>query len=544
MSFMDVLKIQFPTEEAKEEDLNEVKEEMEVLEPQTLSSLKTNSELMGYYKTIKNSLSEIVGEQIKYNKDEKEARETTNNGRKEKGRKPLVVRNSAKLDLQDPLNPKERMTFDIPLKGITEAKIGKIVLGELLESIKAKVKRYSEGTIMQPKEKEVVAEEPKIPRVKEINDFVNSGENRENTSFDIEKLSAVLLDIEKTIQENTPPTQDLSMLLDLGKLRSPIVVAIDSAKSIIDKVQGRNADTMNRLRILLQDIRKSDLVAVPYKRKLTPHIKSLEELKNLTFTIKGHTVQPATINKVKELRDMLVQLNKNRNTNYDVVKAMGRGATAKNNYSFLKNVSKNTQSIFYNYVKAGTDFLSPLRQKNNKIRYFKDDATTDNEKKRYGELEKVGKEIHSLLNLEDSPASLNQKYLDDLESARKEGKSSFTINDGVEPLEVIIDGLEPKDVEDYILFIAKENGNDSLLEELMQTYQSLTGIVIDVAENKKMRKELAKLRKEVLASVTQSEDQRTDLNRLLDDVRESGLEPMEITDSLASERKKQKEEEE
>ena len=96
MSFMDVLKIQFPTEEAKEEDLNEVKEEMEVLEPQTLSSLKTNSELMGYYKTIKNSLSEIVGEQIKYNKDEKEARETTNNGRKEKGRKPLVVRNSAK----------------------------------------------------------------------------------------------------------------------------------------------------------------------------------------------------------------------------------------------------------------------------------------------------------------------------------------------------------------------------------------------------------------------------------------------------------------
>jgi len=544
MSFMDILKVQFPTEEDKEEELNEVKEEMEVLEPQTLSSLKTNSELMGYYKKIKNSLSETISEQIKYNKDEEEAREKTNNGRKEKDRKPLVVRNSVELDLQDPLNPKERMTFNIPLKGITEAKIGKIVLGELLESIKEKVKRYSEGTVMQPKEKEVVAEEPKTPRAKEINDFVNSGEGRENTSFDIDKLSAVLLDMKKTIQENTPSTQDLSMLLDLGKLRLPIVIAIDSAKSIIDKVQGRNADIMNKLRILLQDIKESDLVAAPYKRKLTPHIKSLEELKNLTFTIKGHTVQPATLTKVKELRDMLVQLNKNRNTNYDVVKTMGRGATAKNNYSFLKTVGKNTESIFYNYVKAGTDFLSPLRQKNNKIRYLKNNANTDKENQRYDELEKVGKEIHSLLSLEDSPANLNQKYLDDLESARKEGKSSFTINDGVEPLEVIIEGLETKDIKDYILLIAKENGNDSLLEELMQTYQSLTGIVIDVAENKKMRKELAKLRKEVLASVTQSEDRRTDSDRLLDDVRESGLEPMEITDSLASERKEQKEEEE
>lgn len=514
MSFMDILKIQFPTEEDKEEELNEVKEEMEVLEPQTLSSLKTNSELMGYYTTIKDKVTVLVDaeKEEEYPKD------------------------SVTYEGQDPLSRKERMSFDIPLKGITEAKIGKIVLGELLESIKAKVKRYSEGTVMQPKEKEVVAEEPKIPRVKEINDFVNSGEDRENTSFDIEELSAVLLDIEKTIQE----TSDLSMLLDLQKLLS----AIDSAKSIIDKVQGRNTDIMNKLRILLQDIRQSDLVTAPYKRKLTPHIKSLEELKNLTFTIKGHTVQPATINKVKELRDMLVQLNKNRNTNYDVVKAMGRGATGKNNYSFLKNVSKNTQSIFYNYVKAGTDFLSPLRQKNNKIRYFKDDATTDNEKKRYGELEKVGKEIHSLLNLEDSWASLNEKYLKMFNSAMEAGESSITITDGVEPLEVIIEGLETKDIEDYILLIAKENGNDSLLEELMQTYQSLTGIVIDVAENKKMRKELAKLRKEVLASVRQSEDRSTDSDRLLDDVRESGLEPMEVTDSLASERKKQKEEEE
>jgi len=497
MSFMDILKVQFPTEEDKEEELNEVKEEMEVLEPQTLSSLKTNSELMGYYKKIKNSLSETISEQIKYNKDKEEAREKTNNGRKEQGRKPLVVRNSVELDLQDPLNPKERMSFDIPLKGITEAKIGKIVLGELLESIKAKVKRYSEGTVMQPKEKEVVAEEPKIPRAKEINDFVNSGEDRENTSFDIEKLSAVLLDIEKTIQETSSSSQDLSMLLDLQKLLS----AIDSAKSIVDKVEGKNTDIMDNLRILLQDIRQSDLVKVPYKRKLTPHIKSLEELKNLVLSIKGHTVQPATLTKVKELRDMLVQLNKKRNTNYDVVKVMGRGATGKNNYSFLKTVGKNTESIFYNYVKAGTDFLSPLRQKNNANKYRKNNANTDTENQRYDELEKVGKEIHSLLNLKDSWTSLNEEYLKKFNSAMKEGKSSFTITDGVEPLEVIIEGLETKDIKDYILLIAKENGNDTLLEELMQTYQSLTGIVIDVAENKKMRKELAKLRKEVLAGI-------------------------------------------
>jgi len=538
MSFMDILKVQFPTEEDKEEELNEVKEEMEVLEPQTLSSLKTNSELMGYYKNIKNSLSETISEQIKYNKAKEEAREIINNGRKEKDKKPLVVKDSVKLDLQDPLNPKERMTFDIPLKGITEAKIGKIVLGELLESIKAKVKRYSEGTVMQPKEKEVVAEEPKTPRAKEINDFVNSGEDRENTSFDIEELSAVLLDIEKTIQENTSSTQDLSMLLDLGKL----LPAINSAKSIIDKVEGRSFDSMNNLRILLQDIRQSELVTAPYKRKLTPHINSLEELKRQSLSIKGHTVQPATLTKVKDLRDMLVQLNKNRNTNYDVVKVMGRGATGKNNYSFLKNVSKNTKSIFYNHVKAGTDFLSPLRQKNNKIRYFKDDATTDNEKKRYGELEKLNKEIHSLLNLKDSRASLNQKYLDDLESARKEGKSSFTITDYVEPLEIIIEGIEIKDIKEHIKTIADEIGNDTLLEELMQTYQSLTGIVIDVAENKKMRKELAKLRKEVLAGVRQSEDRKIDSDRLLDDIRESG--PSSYYDSPPKKKKSQKEEEE
>ena len=499
---------------------------------------------MGYYKNIKNSLSETISEQIKYNKAKEEAREIINNGRKEKDKKPLVVKDSVKRDLQDPLNPKERMTFSIPLKGITEAKIGKIVLGELLESIKAKVERYSEGTVMQPKEKEVVAEEIKIPRAKEINDFVNSGEDRENTSFDIEELSAVLLDIEKTLQENTSSTQDLSMLLDLGKLRLPIVVAIDSAKSIIDKVEGSSFDSMNNLRILLQDIRKSDLVTAPYKRKLTPHINSLEELKRQSLSIKGHTVQPATLNKIKELRDMLVQLNKNRNTNYDVVKVMGRGATGKNNYSFLKTVGKNSNSIFYHYVKAGTDFLSPLRQKNNKIRYFKDDATTDNEKKRYGELEKLNKEIHSLLNLKDSRASLNQKYLDDLESARKEGKSSFTITDYVEPLEIIIEGIEIKDIKENIKTIADEIGNDTLLEELMQTYQSLTGIVIDVAENKMMRKELAKLRKEVLAGVRQSEDRSTDSDRLLDDVRESGLEPMEITDKNIIDRREQKEEEE
>ena len=538
MSFMDILKVQFPTEEDKEEELNEVKEEMEVLEPQTLSSLKTNSELMGYYKNIKNSLSETISEQIKYNKAKEEAREIINNGRKEKDKKPLVVKDSVKLDLQDPLNPKERMTFDIPLKGITEAKIGKIVLGELLESIKAKVKRYSEGTVMQPKEKEVVAEEPKTPRAKEINDFVNSGEDRENTSFDIEELSAVLLDIEKTIQENTSSTQDLSMLLDLGKL----LPAINSAKSIIDKVEGRSFDSMNNLRILLQDIRQSELVTAPYKRKLTPHINSLEELKRQSLSIKGHTVQPATLTKVKDLRDMLVQLNKNRNTNYDVVKVMGRGATGKNNYSFLKTVGKNSNSIFYNHVKAGTDFLSPLRQKNNDNRYRKNNANTDAENQRYDELEKVGKEIHSLLNLKDSRASLNQKYLDDLESARKEGKSSFTITDYVEPLEIIIEGIEIKDIKEHIKTIADEIGNDTLLEELMQTYQSLTGIVIDVAENKKMRKELAKLRKEVLAGVRQSEDRKIDSDRLLDDIRESG--PSSYYDSPPKKKKSQKEEEE
>ena len=135
MSFMDILKVQFPTEEDKEEELNEVKEEMEVLEPQTLSSLKTNSELMGYYTTIKDKVTVLVDD----------------------------PKDSVTYEGQDPLSPKERMSFDIPLKGITEAKIRKIVLGALLESIKAKVKRYSEGTVMQPKEKEVVAEEIKIP---------------------------------------------------------------------------------------------------------------------------------------------------------------------------------------------------------------------------------------------------------------------------------------------------------------------------------------------------------------------------------------------
>ena len=321
-----------------------------------------------------------------------------------------------------------------------------------------------------------------------------------------------------------------------------LIDMIDSAKSIIDKVEGSSFDSMNNLRILLQDIRQSDLVKVPYKRKLTPHINSLEELKRQSLSIKGHTVQPATLTKVKDLRDMLVQLNKNRNTNYDVVKVMGRGATGKNNYSFLKTVGKNSNSIFYNYVKAGTDFLSPLRKKNNDNRYRKNNANTDKEKQRYDELEKVGKEIHSLLNLEDSWTSLNEKYLKNLESAMEAGESSITITDDVEPLEIPIEGIEIKDIMEGIKKIAKGIGNDTLLEELMQTYQSLTGIVIDVAENKKMRKELAKLRKEVLASVRQSEDRKTDSDRLLDDIRESG--PSSYYDSPPKKKKSQKEEEE
>ena len=517
MSFMDILKVQFPTEEDKEEELNEVKEEMEVLEPQTLSSLKTNSELMGYYTTIKDKVTVLVDAQ----KEEEDPKD------------------SVTYEGQDPLSPKERMSFDIPLKGITEAKIRKIVLGALLESIKAKVKRYSEGTVMQPKEKEVVAEEPKIPRAKEINDFVNSGEDRENTSFDIEKLSAVLLEMKNPLDLSP---QHLKNYIMVNEGFQKLIDMIDSAKSIIDKVEGSSFDSMNNLRILLQDIRESGLVAAPYKRKLTPHINSLEELKRQSLSIKGHTVQPATLTKVKDLRDMLVQLNKNRNTNYDVVKVMGRGATGKNNYSFLKTVGKNSNSIFYNYVKAGTDFLSPLRKKNNDNRYRKNNANTDKEKQRYDELEKVGKEIHSLLNLEDSWTSLNEKYLKNLESAMEAGESSITITDDVEPLEIPIEGIEIKDIMEGIKKIAKGIGNDTLLEELMQTYQSLTGIVIDVAENKKMRKELAKLRKEVLASVRQSEDRKTDSDRLLDDIRESG--PSSYYDSPPKKKKSQKEEEE
>ena len=57
-----------------------------------------------------------------------------------------------------------------------------------------------------------------------------------------------------------------------------------------------------------------------------------------------------------------------------------------------------------------------------------------------------------------------------------------------------------------------------------------------------MRKELAKLRKEVLASVRQSEDRKTDSDRLLDDIRESG--PSSYYDSPPKKKKSQKEEEE
>jgi hypothetical protein len=307
-----------------------------------------------------------------------------------------------------------------------------IKTGSLIQTVKEAIKqekqdlaRYKTAEESEAEEIEEQVEEldKDKPREENLNAFINeeiAGIDPETGKpipkqfkFDYVKLlealkSALIVDDLKNLLE-AGGTITNEQLEEVQMVSQELEESVALTTNILSRMGVRDVDGIRNLTKALisvsRTMKKDKREGVDF---IESQISALQERLQGFEEPEGHKITPKTLKMLKQIKSMLENLDKTKGEDLEILEVLGKGNIAKNNFSFLKKVKANAESAFYNHVPSGKNFFMPLIEqptKNKGNRYF-EPKRSGKRMEAYRELEKLGRDIHSLLNKEDEGKAL------------------------------------------------------------------------------------------------------------------------------------------
>jgi len=298
--------------------------------------------------------------------------------------------------------------------------------GSLLQTVKEAIKaekqdlaRYKTAEESEAEEIEEQVEEldKDKPREENLNAFINeeiAGIDPETGKpipkqfkFDYVKLlealkSALITEGFKDLQAGK--ILSVKDMPEIEFLSQELEESVALTTNILSRMAVRDVDGLRNLTKALISVsramKKDKREGVDF---IESQISALQERLQGFDEPEGHKITPKTLKMLKQIKGMLENLDKTKEEDLEILEVLGKGNPAKNNFSFLKKVKANAESVFYNRVPAGENFFMPLVEdpkKNRGNRYF-EPKRSGKRMEAYRELETLGRDIHSLLNKKD-----------------------------------------------------------------------------------------------------------------------------------------------